>query len=368
MAPPSFDASTLEVWGPLLNGGCCTVLPAGIPSLSTLGDAIRRERITVLWLTSSLFNAIIDDEPEMLRGVRLVMTGGEALSSPHVRKAAGLLPETRLLNGYGPTENTTFTTCWEIPRDLPETWGSVPIGRPIAGTRVYVLDAARRLAPAGVPGELHAAGEGVALGYVGLPELTAERFVPDPFAEEPGRRMYRTGDIVRWLDSGVLEFLGRTDDQVKIRGHRVEPGELEAALQAHPAVRQACVAVGEDEAAGKFLLAYYTVGRPVPRAELRRFLEARLPQFLLPRELVEVAAMPLLPSGKVDRGALAALWSSRRAAPESAGLDAPRPGMEEQVAAIWRRLLGRKIISRSDDFFEIGGNSLAARRHVGMMR
>lgn len=368
MAPPSFDASTLEVWGALLNGGCCTVLPAGIPSLAALAEAIRGERISVLWLTSSLFNAIIDDEPEMLRGVRLVMTGGEALSVPHVRKALRLLPQTRLLNGYGPTENTTFTTCWEIPRDFPERAGSVPIGRPIAGTRVYVLDPRRRLVPVGVAGELYASGEGVALGYEGLPELTAERFVPDPFTAEPGGRMYRTGDIVRWLDSGVLEFLGRSDDQVKIRGYRVEPGELEAALQAHAAVRQACVTVGEDAAAGRFLIAYYVVSRPVARAELREFLEARLPRFLLPRELVEVAAMPLLPSGKVDRGALAALWSSRRAAPEPAGLDVPRPGVEEQVAAIWRRLVGRKIISRSDDFFEIGGNSLAAVRLVTMLR
>ncbi len=368
MAPPSFDASTLEVWGPLLNGGCCVVLPAGIPSLAALGDTILGHRITVLWLTSSLFNAIVDDEPEVLRGVRLLMTGGEALSAPHVRKAQRLLPETRLLNGYGPTENTTFTTCWEISRELPETAASVPIGRPIANTRVYVLDAARRLVPAGVPGELYAGGDGVALGYLGLPELTAERFLPDPFAEEPGRTMYRTGDVVRWQESGVLEFLGRTDDQVKIRGHRVEPGELEAALQAHPAVRQACAAVGEDAATGKFLLVYYTLSRPVAGGDLRQFLETRLPHFLLPRELVELAALPLLPSGKVDRGALASLWTSRHAAAESANLEAPQPGWEERVAAVWRRLLGRKIISRSDDFFELGGNSLAAVRLVAMLR
>lgn len=367
MAPPSFDASTLEVWGPLLNGGCCAVLPAGIPSLAALGEAIGRNKVSVLWLTSSLFNAIVDDEPEILGGVRLVMTGGEALSVTHVRKALALLPRTRLINGYGPTENTTFTTCWEIPRDLTAKAASVPIGVPIAGTRVYVLDAAGRLVPAGVAGELYAAGDGVALGYLGLPELTAERFVPDPFAEEPGRSMYRTGDVVRWLDSGVLEFLGRADFQVKIRGHRVEPGELEAALEAHEAVRQACVCVGED-AAGKFLAAYYTAGKPVQTAELRRFLEARLPHYLLPRELVELSAFPLLPTGKVDRGALASFRAARSEREESASNEPTVHGAEEQLAAIWRRVLGRKIISRDDDFFDLGGNSLAAVRLVSLMR
>ncbi|MBI5283027.1 MAG: amino acid adenylation domain-containing protein [Candidatus Solibacter usitatus] len=358
MAPPAFDASTLEVWGPLLHGGTCAVLSPGRVSLPAVSAAVRNNGVTAMWITSSLFNALIDETPEALRPVRLIMTGGEALSAGHVAKALRLLPDTRLMNGYGPTENTTFTTCWQIPRDFPETASGVPIGTPIANTRVYVLDAARQLVPEGVAGELYASGDGVALGYLGLAEMTAERFLADPF--HPGTLMYRTGDIVRWNGSGTLEFVGRVDDQVKIRGHRIEPGEVEAALAGHPAVSQAAVIVRTDRRGEKALVAYYTLrpGGSAGTGELREFLRLRLPEFMQPAGLVALGSFPLLPSGKIDRAALPEPEQAR------APGDAPRQGREAEIAAVWKRVLGMQNIVRTDNFFDLGGHSLAALRVV----
>ncbi len=234
LAPPSFDASTLELWAPLLNGGRLVVYPGEFPEPRELGAVLRRERVTCLWLTAALFNRIVDGDASVLATVRHILTGGEALSVSHVRRCLDALPETTITNGYGPTENTTFSTTWEVPRDFAADRVSVPIGGPIANSRCYVLDEARRRVPVGVPGELYVAGDGLALGYVNRPELTAERFLQDPF--RPGERMYRTGDRCRWRADGALEFLGRLDRQVKIRGYRIEPGEVEAVLLEHGAV------------------------------------------------------------------------------------------------------------------------------------
>ncbi|MBI5086019.1 MAG: amino acid adenylation domain-containing protein [Acidobacteria bacterium] len=358
MAPPAFDASTLEVWASLLHGGTCAVLPPGRLSLPAVSTAIRTCGVTAMWITSSLFNAIVDELPEALRPVRLIMTGGEALSVTHVAKAVRLLPNTRLWNGYGPTENTTFTTCWPIPADFADTAPSVPIGKPIGNTRVYVLDAGRQLVPEGVDGELYAAGDGVALGYLGLPELTAERFLPDPF--HPGSTMYRTGDIVHWNAHGELTFVGRTDDQVKIRGHRIEPGEVEAALEGHLAVSQVAVIVRTDGRGEKALVAYYTLRTDcsVQELELREFLRQHLPEFMQPASLVALRSFPLLPSGKIDRAALPEPEEAR------ALVEDPLPGKEAEIAAVWKRVLGVRNIARNDNFFDLGGHSLAALRVV----
>jgi amino acid adenylation domain-containing protein len=247
LAPISFDASTFEIWGPLLHGGCCVLFPEGVPDFAELEQGLRRQRIQTLWLTASLFNAVVDERPQTLRGIEQLLIGGEALSLPHVRRALHLLgPTTQLINGYGPTECTTFACCYPIPQGLSAESLSLPIGRPIGNTRAYVLDAHRQPVPIGVPGELYLGGEGLARGYRNWPELTAERFVASPF--EPGARLYRTGDPCRWLADGNLEFLGRLDDQVKLRGFRIELGEIEAVLNQHPRVAQSAVVLREISA------------------------------------------------------------------------------------------------------------------------
>nr|QEO73623.1 phosphopantetheine-binding domain-containing pro [uncultured bacterium] len=255
-APVSFDASTLEIWGSLLNGACLVLLPSRVPSLTELGDTLDRHGVDSLWLTAGLFHQMVDGHLEGLRPLRQLLVGGDVLSVPHMRRALESL-DCRVINGYGPTENTTFTTCHAM--DHPGQAGSpIAIGRPIGSTTAYLLDADLRPAPIGVPGELYAGGDGVARGYLGRPDLTAERFVPDPFAARPGGRMYRTGDLAAYGPSGLIEFLGRNDHQVKVRGFRIELGEIEMALQQHPVVRQAVVLARKDTPGDRRLVAYVT--------------------------------------------------------------------------------------------------------------
>ena len=255
LAPISFDASTFEVWGPLLHGGCCVLFAERVPTAADLARALERHRVTTMWLTASLFNAVIDEAPAALSGVRQVLTGGEALSVAHIQRAQAALPDTQLIDGYGPTESTTFTCCYPIPRPVGDV-PSIPIGKPIAHTQVYVLD--ERLDPVagGVAGELYIGGDGLARGYWNRAALTADRFIPDPFSGVPGARLYRTGDRVRWRADGTIEFLGRLDDQVKVRGFRIEPGEIEAAIAQHPAVRSVSVMAREDVPGDRRLVAY----------------------------------------------------------------------------------------------------------------
>jgi amino acid adenylation domain-containing protein/non-ribosomal peptide synthase protein (TIGR01720 family) len=255
MASPSFDASTFEVWSALLHGGVLVVLGERVPSLERLRETVRRERVDTMWLTASLFNAVMDESAESLDGVEQLLIGGEALSVPHVVRARQRWPEQRLVNGYGPTEGTTFTCCYGIGEEIGEESRTVPIGRPIGNTRVYVLDGSMEPVGVGVAGELYVGGEGLARGYRGLPELSAKAFVPDPVGGEAGGRLYRTGDRVRYRTDGNVEFLGRVDHQVKLRGFRVELGEVESVLREHPAVSQAVVRVRES-GAQKGLLGY----------------------------------------------------------------------------------------------------------------
>ena len=255
LAPVTFDASTFEVWGALLHGGTCVVYPDRVPTPSELGDVLRAQGVTTMWLTSSLFNVIIDEAPEALAGLRQLLIGGEALSLQHVRRAQERLPHTQIINGYGPTESTTFACCYPIPPVGP-AWSSVPIGGPISNTETYVLDPRLNPVPIGVPGELYIGGAGLARGYLRRPDVTADRFIPDPFSARRGDRLYRTGDLVRFLADGRIEFIGRNDDQVKIRGFRVELGEIESVLTAHPAVAQAVVLDREGAAGEKRLVAY----------------------------------------------------------------------------------------------------------------
>lgn len=361
LSPISFDASTFELWGALLHGGRCVLFPEDTPSPRALGELVRGHDVTTLWLTASLFNAVVDDEPSALASVRQLIAGGEVLSVPHVRRALEQLPALRLMNGYGPTETTTFACCHPIVRPLGEV-ESIPIGRPIGNTRVYVLDGARQVAPIGVPGELFIGGDGLARGYVSRPELTAERFVRVAALEDGP--LYRTGDRVRWRDDGVLEILGRDDHQVKVRGFRIELGEVEAALLACPGVRSAAVVLQRD-ARGDKRLAAFAVAADTTEARLLGALRDALPAYMIPASVALVDALPLTPVGKVDRAALAAQVGAPE--PTAHRHDRPIDPSEVIMAEIWSRLLGLENIGRHDNFFALGGHSLLAARLVDEM-
>ncbi|PIE25754.1 MAG: hypothetical protein CSA58_12630 [Micrococcales bacterium] len=362
LAPVSFDASTLEIWGALVHGARLVVFPPQPPTVGELRRVIAEHEVSVLWLTASLFNVVIDEDPSVLAPVEQLLIGGEALSVPHVRKALAALPETQIINGYGPTENTTFTCCHPIPRELGEV-GSVPIGRPIANTEVLVVDEQLEPVGVGVPGELCTSGLGLARGYLQRPELTAERFVAHPF--RAGERMYRTGDLVRWREDGTLEYLGRIDQQVKLRGFRIELGEIQAALTSHPAVGDAAVVV-VGEGRDKRLVAYVVADGEQPSAgELRAHLEAALPAYMVPSAFVALDALPLNPNGKLDRDALPAPEGD---APAPAEYAAPRDGHEALLARTWGEVLGVERVGIHDNFFALGGDSIVAIQVVARLR
>ena len=361
-APLGFDASTLEIWGALLNGGCVIVHDEAVPTGSGLARSITRHNVSTAFLTTALFNAIVDVDPRHLTGLRELFTGGEKVSVRHVRRALDALPGTTIVHPYGPTECTTFTTTHRIPRDLAADARTIPIGRPIADTRLYVLNRRMELLPTGVVGELFVGGAGVARGYLRRPELSAERFVPDPFGAA-GERLYRTGDLVRYLPDGAIEFVGRIDGQVKIRGYRIETGEIEAVLARHRAIGACAVQAREDQPGRKRLVAYY-VGNGVETTAqaLRGYLGTSLPEFMVPACYVQLDALPLTTNGKLDRRALPAPDSRR---PELAmPYVEPVGPLEQQACAVFGELLGLARVGRDDNFFELGGDSLSAVRAV----
>jgi len=363
LASTSFDAATFELWGPLLNGAVCVIFPKSPLDFQQLEGFIRRHQITCLWLTAGLFNQIISVRPSVLETVGHVLAGGDTLSPVHVQKALELLPALQLTNGYGPTESTTFACCHAIRRGEIFPNGSVPIGRPIAHTQCYLFDDQLAPVPPGVPGELHIGGDGLARGYWNRPELTAEKFIANPFSREPETRLYKTGDLARQLPDGNLEFLGRIDQQVKIRGFRIEPGEIEFVLGRHPGVRECVVMARADTADGTKTLAAYLVvsAEPAPTvAELREFLLAKLPDYMVPAAFVVLAKLPLTPNGKVDRKALPAPDENRLAS----GMKyvAPRTPTETALAKVWCELLDVERIGIHDNFFTLGGHSLIAVR------
>jgi amino acid adenylation domain-containing protein len=370
LAPVSFDASTFEIWGCLLHGGRLVLAPAAVPSLAELGSLLERHGVTTLWLTAGLFHQAAEQADRVLTGVRQLLAGGDALSASHVRRALAAMaardPEARLVNGYGPTECTTFACCQAfVAADGPLC--SVPIGRPIGDTAAYVLDAGLRPLPLGTVGELCLGGAGLARGYLESPERTAERFVPHPLASLPGERVYRTGDRVRWTGRGVLEFLGRLDRQVKVRGFRVEPGEIEAALLAHAEVGEAAVVVRPDRSGDKSLVACVVAapGCELAPGLLRERLARRLPLALVPSRFCILSALPLTANGKVDARALLAAverLDGEGEEPGAAGPERvpPRNPVEETLAGFWAALLGRREVGVHDDFFACGGHSLLA--------
>jgi amino acid adenylation domain-containing protein len=368
-APLSFDPSTLEIFGALANGGRLAVAPAGPFSLAELGQVIRRHGVTTLWLTSGLFHQMIEEGLDDLRGVRQLLSGGDVLSPAHIRRALAALPGVEIIDGYGPTENSCFTTSHRVAPAAPPG-AYVPIGRPVANTTVYILDRELRPVAVGVPGELFTGGDGLARGYRGRPELTAERFVPSPLAgdtDPAGARLYRTGDLSRWRPDGDVEFLGRIDSQVKIRGYRIEPGEVEAVLAEHPALAECAVVVRREESGERRLVACYVAAAPVAVAELKAHLAATLPAYMIPSAFLELSALPLSTSGKVDRRALSRLEAPAGDGPATTYAE-PRTAVERQIAAIWSDLLKREPIGRHDSFFDLGGHSLLATRVLSRLR
>lgn len=360
----TFDPSEFEIWGALLNGGCLVIHPPGPLSLPELAECVQREKITTLWLTAGLFHRMVDRHVDSLGGLRQLVAGGDVLSPAHVNRVRRAHPNVRMVNGYGPTENTCFTTAHTVTRQVS---GTVPIGRPIAGTHVYILDEDLRPVPDGEWGELYTGGAGLALGYLNQPALTEERFLPDPFIV--GERMYRVGDVVRRNESGVLEFLGRVDDQVKIAGHRVELGEIVAALAGLPGVAEAVVLAREDVTPGeKVLVAYVVPTRDNDNLaiELRRGLRQRLPRHMVPAAVTVVPEFRLTRAGKIDRAALPAPDLMPR------GVDAayapPRTPVEAKLASVFADALAVETISIHDDFFDIGGNSLIAADILARLR
>jgi aspartate racemase len=358
----TFDAATFEVWGPLLNGGRLVIADRDLLlSPRRFADLLRREGLTTLFLTTALFNQFALECPDAFSSLRALLFGGEAVDPLRVREVLRAGPPARLLHVYGPTETTTFAS-WHLVEAVPENARTVPIGRPIANTRIYLLDAGMQPVPVGFPGELYIAGAGVAAGYVNRPELTAERFLPDPFVQGAQERLYRTGDLGRWLPDGSIEFLGRLDDQVKIRGFRVEPGETEAVLSQHPAVRQAAVLARQDAPGEKRLVGYAVLrpGRHAAAEELLGFLRQKLPAYMVPSALEILDALPLNPHGKVDRAALPVPQARGR---EAAGEPVP-PGdaLEYGLRRTWQDVTGVWEIGVEDNFFRLGGHSLMAVR------
>jgi amino acid adenylation domain-containing protein len=354
MAPISFDASTLEIWAPLLNGGSLVLMRPGRVSLEEIGETIRRQNVTSAWLPTGLFNLMVDQHIEALQPLRQLITGGDAGSVAHFRKALEKLPGVRIINGYGPTETTTFAVCLTVhPEHLTES--SVPIGYPIANTDVWVLDAELDPVSTGATGEIYIGGPGVARGYLNRPELTAERFVVPRWANTRSTRLYRTGDLARWRNDGTLEYLGRFDDQVKLSGYRVEPSEVATALREHPAVRDAIVIAEQGPDGRKRLIAYVVpCSRPgLLSHELREFLQLKLPQFMVPAEFVTLEKIPLTHNGKADRSSLSR--STRKVMISSLAVD---DSLAENIASVWRKILHIETVVYEDNFFDLGGDSL----------
>jgi amino acid adenylation domain-containing protein len=376
LAPVAFDASTLEIWGALLTGATVVIAPPGPLGLSDVGSLLRTAGVTVAWLTAGLFHQLAETDIFAIADVPLVLAGGDVLNPDTVRAVLAARRGQPLVNGYGPTENTTFTAC-HVMTDPSQVGPTVPIGRPIQHTTVHVLDQSGRPVPIGVTGELYTGGDGLARGYAGNAAATARAFVPDPSGH--GTRLYRTGDLARWRADGALEFAGRRDDQIKIRGFRVEPGEVEAVLRAHPAVRESVVLVA-GEGARRHLIGYVTPADGVEPATLqpsllRDFVAQRLPDYLVPTAFKAVGRLPLNANGKVDRAALPVPGRETRGPATP-----PRGVTEERLADIWRLLLrpaagtrgasagSEQSIVRDDSFFVLGGNSLLAARLMFRIR
>ncbi len=374
-APISFDASTFEIWGALLNGGKLVLLPTQKPSLKELGETLEKYHISTLWLTAGLFHLMVDEQPQSLKSVRQLLAGGDVISPIHAQKLQQIHPNCQLINGYGPTESTTFACCYSVPKNHPAD-KPIPIGYPISNTQVYILDSHLQPVPIGVPGELYISGDGLARGYLNRAELTAEKFIPNPFfegrrqkaegrtmpnAQCPMPKLYKTGDKVSYRMDGAIEYLGRFDNQVKIRGFRVELGEVETALSQHPQVQEVVVIVQNQDNIQR-LVAYFVP--VVCRDEIDRvssnnlgsFLSDKLPEYLIPSIFISLPELPLTANGKVNRRAL----PNPDIITSEDEFVTPTTPIETALAQIWVDILRLEKVGINDNFFELGGDSILA--------
>jgi amino acid adenylation domain-containing protein len=360
----TFDAATFEIWGALLNGATLVgIAKETAISPGDLARTLRSERISILFLTTALFNQIASDRPKAFSGLRYLLFGGEAVDPKWVRTILKEGPPEQLLHVYGPTETTTFA-AFHVVEEVPAQARTIPIGRPISNTEIFILDRYLQPVPAGVTGELYIGGPGVARGYLNEPELTAQKFLPHPLRPGTVERVYKTGDLGRFLPEGRIEFVGRADNQVKIRGFRIELGEVESVLAAHPTVAEATVLAIEQTKGEKKLVAYWvpkTKDAPPPSyPEFRQFLQQRLPEYMIPTAFIPLPAFPLTPNGKINRQALPAPDWTRPDADRA--YRAPQGLVELELTRLWEKVLGIQNISRHDHFFDLGGHSLLAIR------
>lgn len=359
VAPHAFNVSTYEVWVPLLRGGTVVLAPPGGVDVAGLRRLIRDEEITAVHLTAGLFRVVADEAPDGLAGVREVLTGGDVIASSAVRRVLDVCPGLTVRAMYGATEGTVFSTSLAITAAWRPS-AVVPVGKPMDNVAIHVLDERLSPVPTGVVGDVYIGGLGVARGYYGRPDLTAERFVADPFAETPdgeGQRMYRTGDLARWNDEGLLEYVGRDSDQVKILGFRVEPPEVEEALTRHPGVAHAAVVAREGKLGERRLIAYVVPHGELDAVALREHARELLPDYMVPAMFVPLESLPLTPNGKLNRQALPE--------PDFTSVSTYRPPqgeLQEKLCAIFAEILDVPRVGIDDSFFDVGGQSLHAMR------
>ncbi|MEO7533118.1 MAG: amino acid adenylation domain-containing protein, partial [Ferruginibacter sp.] len=361
----SFDATTFEYWAMLLNGGKLILCKEEkLLESSLLKEEINRNGVSKMWFTSSWFNQLIETDVTIFENLKTILVGGEKLSETHIKKLKQTYPSIDLINGYGPTENTTFSLTYKIT-NIPLN-GPIPIGRPLSNRIAYILSEKQQLVPIGVVGEICIGGAGLARGYLNRPELTKEKFIANPISKQDGSRLYRTGDLGRWLPDGNIEYLGRMDDQVKIRGYRIEPGEIESVLLQSGLVSQAVVLAKEGDNGNKYLVGYVVMSEGAfDKAAVTSWLHSRLPDYMIPAFWVEMQMLPLTSNGKVNRKALPDF--------DASGLTinkyvAPRYKVEKILVEIWEKLLGVERVGIYDNFFELGGHSLLAMRLVAATR
>ncbi|WP_348705598.1 amino acid adenylation domain-containing protein [Tenacibaculum sp. 190524A02b] len=359
----AFDGCTYEIFGSLLNGATLYLISKEVASdASALSEVIAKEELSVIFITTALFNGLSEYDASLLSSLRLLLFGGEKVSVSPVRKMLSSLGPNKILHVYGPTETTTYASC-QVISEIPSEAVTIPIGKPLSNTGFYVLNSSKELVPIGAIGELYISGSGVSQGYLNREELTAERFISNPFKE--GERIYQTGDLVRWLPEGVIEFVGRKDSQVKIRGYRIELGEIENVLSEVSGIQGSCVIAKEDGVGNKRLVGYVVSEEGLETEAIELALKVSLPDYMIPSLWIPLESLPLTSNGKLDKKALPEVDITGLS---SAEYVAPRNEEEEQLAAIWQELLGVEKVGVHDDFFELGGHSLLATRLVSKIR
>ncbi len=356
----TFDATTFEYWGMWLNGGQLILCGKAIFLDETkLAATIQQHQVNTMWVTAGWFNQLVDKAPQVFAGIKTILTGGERMSVAHVAALQNLYPQLSIVNVYGPTENTTFSTYHPV-QDVID---NMPIGKPIGNSTTYILNADMQLVPIGAVGEICVGGDGLALGYLNQPELTAEKFVDNPHV--PGKKIYKTGDMGKWLPDGSIAFIGRRDEQVKVRGYRIELGEIEAHLQNHPAVEANIVVPRINKEGEKELVAYIVSQEQLTATAMAAYAAAGLPTYMVPAHFVQLDALPLNANGKVDKQQLPDPLGSGVAS--GTEYIAPRNETEERLVAIWEEILDRSNIGVKDNFFDLGGHSLRATRLAAQM-